>query len=635
MNNQIKLKTIADIITGFPFKGDQYSDVGIRTVRGENVTEGSLRWDTIKCWNQKFDKEEDYLLKANDVVIGMDGSKVGKNKARIKDVDLPLLLAQRVACVRSKKNNDQIFLYYLINNPRFEDYVFKTQTGSSVPHISKSQIEDYVVPDIKYKEQQKIAAVLSVLDDKIALNNSINAELEVMAKTVYDYWFVQFDFPFDFAQGKPSAEGKPYKSSGGKMIWSEELKREVPEGWEVGELKDIANITMGQSPAGESYNEDGNGMVFYQGCTDFGTRFPSIRKYTTEPTRFARQGDILLSVRAPVGTLNIAKEDCCIGRGLAALNSKDNCIAYLFGVMVNLKQIFDRRNTDGTTFGSITKDDLFTLKVIKPSNEVLEMYHKLINPCFEKQNLIAEENQQLSSLRDWLLPMLMNGQVKVGEVSYGEANVEELMAAEVTPTYILPAQSNIPDNKRGFAKQVLGGKIVKMFKDDNQFTDIKFQKLQYLAEQIIEEDLDWNYYRQSAGPYDNKFMHSVFYRLEKNNWFKKCGNKYQPLGKVNDIDKYYQNYFGDKSDKLNKLFGLLQRGTEKFCEAVATIYAVWNNHIILKQEFNKEQIKTDFFDWSNRKTIVFTEEEFEKALVWMQNHEIVPTGFGNLIKEKK
>ena len=268
---------------------------------------------------------------------------------------------------------------------------------------------------VEIKTQRQIASVLSSIDSKIALNNRINAELEVMAKTVYDYWFVQFDFPTPSPSGR-AGEGSPYKSSGGKMVWSKELKREIPEGWEVGELKDIANITMGQSPAGESYNEDGNGMVFYQGCTDFGTRFPAIRKYTTEPTRFAKQGDILLSVRAPVGTLNIAKEDCCIGRGLAALNSKDNCIAYLFGVMVNLKQVFDRRNTDGTTFGSITKDDLFTLKVLKPANKVLEMYHKLINPCFKKQNLIAKENQQLSSLRDWLLPMLMNGQVSVGEI---------------------------------------------------------------------------------------------------------------------------------------------------------------------------------------------------------------------------
>lgn len=170
---------------------------------------------------------------------------------------------------------------------------------------------------------------------------------------------------------------------------------------------------MGQSPPGESYNEEGEGIIFFQGCTDFGNRFPNTRLYTTDPTRFAKEGDILLSVRAPVGTLNIAKENCCIGRGLASLNSKDNCITYLFGVMANLKQIFDRRNVDGTTFGSITKDDLFSLKVIRPDKNILDKYQKIIYPSFVKQNKNELENNRLSELRDWLLPMLMNGQVKV------------------------------------------------------------------------------------------------------------------------------------------------------------------------------------------------------------------------------
>jgi type I restriction enzyme S subunit len=207
--------------------------------------------------------------------------------------------------------------------------------------------------------------------------------------------------------------GKPYKTSGGKMVWNDEVKREIPEGWGVGNLSDIANITMGQSPPGESYNEKAEGMIFFQGCTDFGNRFPTVRLFTSSPTRFAKSGDILLSVRAPVGTLNIANKDCCIGRGLAALNSKTNAITYLFGVMRNLKQIFDRRNSDGTTFGSITKDDLFSLKVIKPKSEILTSFEDIIKPAFEKQNKIELENEQLSSLRDWLLPMLMNGLVKV------------------------------------------------------------------------------------------------------------------------------------------------------------------------------------------------------------------------------
>lgn len=301
------------------------------------------------------------------------------------------------------------------NNPKYIYYLLKTLglnnrgSGSGVPTMNRNHLHPLKVGAyLNTTYQERIAAVLSSLDSKIELNNRIDAELESMAKTLYDYWFIQFDFP--------NPEGKPYKNSGGKMVWSEELRKEMPAGWKPGELQDIANIKMGQSPPGESYNDEGNGMIFYQGCTDFGNRFPTVRQYTTQPTRFAKEGDILLSVRAPVGTLNISKEDCCIGRGLAALNSKDNCIAYLFGVMVNLKQIFDRRNVDGTTFGSITKDDLFTLKVVRPDKDILKQYHTIISPAFQKQNQIAIENQELSTIRDWLLPMLMNGQVKVGNV---------------------------------------------------------------------------------------------------------------------------------------------------------------------------------------------------------------------------
>ena len=467
-------------------------------------------------------------------------------------------------------------------------------------------------PDI----QKNIAKVLSSLDSKIELNNRINAELEAMAKTLYDYWFVQFDFP--------NAEDKPYKSSGGKMVWNKELKREMPEEWKVGELKDIINITTGKL---DSNAEIINAKYPFYTCA-------------TEPTTtdtYAYDDTVILIAG------NNASGNFHINRYKGKFNAYQRTYIVTANDLIDLEYIYQVLNIEtkllktqgkGSQTKFLTIGMLTGIKVIR-NKELMKLFHEKVNPMYEKQEVIRKENQQLSFLRDWLLPMLMNGQVKVGEVSYREAIVEELMAAEVTPTYILPAQSNIPDNKRGFAKQVLGGKIVKVFMSDKNFTHIKFQKLQYLAEQIIEEDLDWNYYRQMAGPYDNKFMHSVFNRLEKNSWFRIRGDKYHPLGKVNDIDKYYQNYFGDKSEKLNNLFGLLQKGTEKFCEAIATIYAVWNNHIILKQEFNKEHVKTDFFDWSNRKTVVFTEDEFEKALVWMQKHDIVPTGFGGLIKEKK
>lgn len=319
--------------------------------------------------------------------------------------------AYNVALMKAvpKENILNDYLYYLLKQESIFKYIdglsLRTggQTGVDLASLKKYPV---LLPDLPY--QNLVADVLKSLDDKIEINNRINDNLEEMTKTLYDYWFVQFDFP--------NKEGKPYKTNGGKMVWNENLKKEIPKGWGDGELSDIANITMGQSPPGESYNNVGEGMMFFQGCTDFGNRFPNVRQFTTKPTRFANKGDILLSVRAPVGTINFAMENCCIGRGLAALNSSDNCIAYLYGVMVNLKQIFERRNGAGTTFGSITKDDLYSLKVVRPSKEILKQYYKTINSAFEKQNIIALENQKLIELRDWLLPLLINGQVKVGNL---------------------------------------------------------------------------------------------------------------------------------------------------------------------------------------------------------------------------
>lgn len=257
----------------------------------------------------------------------------------------------------------------------------------------------------EYKEQVKIGDMLYLMEQKIQLNKSICSELESMAKTLYDYWFVQFDFPDE--------NGRPYRASGGEMVWNPQLKREIPKGWESGKLSDIANITMGQSPAGESYNETGDGMVFYQGRTDFGMRFPTTRMYTTAPTRFAHKGDILLSVRAPVGDLNIAMEDCCIGRGLAALKSKVGSQMYVFYTLSGLKPIFDVMDGNGTTFGSITKDTLFGLNVVIPTNFQLQKFEKRVKPIEDQIQICEQENRELIKLRDWLLPMLMNGQAQV------------------------------------------------------------------------------------------------------------------------------------------------------------------------------------------------------------------------------
>lgn len=288
------------------------------------------------------------------------------------------------------------YLYYIIKNRLFKS------TGSGQPQITIPQVADCEV-DIEENIdiQKRIAKVLFDIDLKIKNNNAINVELEAMARTLYDYWFLQFDFPDE--------NGKPYKSSGGKMVWNEELKREIPEGWRVGDLSEIASITMGSSPKGQSLNENKEGVIFYQGKADFGYRFPKVRMYTNSPIRYADVNDILLSVRAPVGDINIVSEKCCIGRGVAAIKYRFQ--SFLFYMILRNQYQFDKYNNKGTTFGAITKEELFGLRVVIPDATIIKMFDKKISDI--DKNIFNNEmqNRELTSLRDFLLPLLMNGQV--------------------------------------------------------------------------------------------------------------------------------------------------------------------------------------------------------------------------------
>ncbi len=310
------------------------------------------------------------------------------------------------ALLRVRVNEDVVdkdyfkyyFKYYL------KSILSKINGDSVIPNLPPLQkIKDTEVDIPCIEVQRQVANILGKIDHKININTKINQKLEQFAKSIYDYWFMQFEFP--------NEEEKPYKSSGGKMVWNEKLKIEIPSGWKVEQLSDFANITMGQSPKGSSYNEVGEGEVFYQGRTDFGCRFPKIRVYTTEPSRMANKGEILLSVRAPVGDINIANENCCIGRGLSALSSKDGYNSYLYYLMLKLKSVFDIFNSSGTTFGAITKDFLYEIKIVSPSNEIIERFEGVVKAFDDLIYKNEQENRELEQIRDWFLPMLMNGQV--------------------------------------------------------------------------------------------------------------------------------------------------------------------------------------------------------------------------------
>ena len=265
------------------------------------------------------------------------------------------------------------------------------QPGLSVQTLSKIEI---TLPSVA--TQRRVTAMLKSIDDKIELNSRINHNLEQQAQALYKSWFVDFE---------------PFK--GGKFVDSE--LGMIPEGWRVGPLSDIASIVMGQSPSGSSYNEIGEGTIFYQGRTEFGARFPSIRLFTTEPTRFAEKNSVLLSVRAPVGDINIAKEKCCIGRGLAAIYGTYQ--SFVFYTIDSLRPLLARYNGEGTVFGSINRKDLESIAVVVPPVSIQNAFNTLVMNLDDEIFRMYLESDYLAQIRDTLLPRLMSGELKIYDLT--------------------------------------------------------------------------------------------------------------------------------------------------------------------------------------------------------------------------
>lgn len=355
-----------------------------------------------------------YFQKAKTNTIGIDLSKyrivrTGQfafNRATTRNGDKisiglrfgdDCIVSPSYRVFKSKDENilNSEYLMMWFKRPEFDRYARFKSHGSAHEFFDYNEMCDVELPIPHIDKQREIVKEYNTIVNRIKLNEQLNKKLEETAQAIYKHWFVDFEFP--------NEDGKPYKSSGGKMVYNTELDKDVPEGWGVGNLIDIAEITMGQSPSGESYNEDGNGEIFYQGRTEFGFRFPRIRTYTTQPKRQAFKNDILMSVRAPVGDLNIANNHCCIGRGIAALRSRIQCNSFLFYLMQDVKQQFEVSNDEGTIFGSITKDGLHEIKVLISKNGIVKLFEELIEKIDNSIKNNCSQIVYLIQMKDLLL----------------------------------------------------------------------------------------------------------------------------------------------------------------------------------------------------------------------------------------
>ena len=315
------------------------------------------------------------------------------------------------AMIPNTKVCEPRFLFYSLLNHR-EDFI-RIASGGAQRNLSGGLIRRFALNAPPLPEQQAIAAVLGSLDDKIELNRRMNATLEAMARALFQSWFVDFD-P---VRAKLDGRQPTGLDSATAALFPEHLEDSplghIPKGWKAGTVVEGFNLTMGQSPPGDTYNAEGNGLPFYQGRTDFGFRFPTRRIYCSAPTRYAKPGDTLVSVRAPVGDINMANEECCIGRGVAAVPHKSGATSFTYHSMANLYPDFARFEAEGTVFGSINKDSFEKLRFVIPPMEIIAAYERQAGALDEQVRTLEDQSRTLATLRDTLLPKLLSGELRV------------------------------------------------------------------------------------------------------------------------------------------------------------------------------------------------------------------------------
>ena len=417
-----KLQDIADsekgsIISG-PFGSNisskYFVEKGIPVIRGNNLTLGEKKYvddgyvfitqekaDELNCWAI----ENDLIFTAAGTIgqVGILVQPLRFDKYVISNKQIRVRLNNR------KINN--LYAYYWFSSPWIIKRLQNNNKGSTVPLLTLSEIKGLPIfyPN-NLSTQKEIADLLSCIDDKIALNNKTNTELENMAKTIYDYWFTQFDFP--------DKNGHPYKTSGGQMVYNEILKREIPAGWEVKRLGDVCEIVLGGTPSTDN-DEYWNGNIPWLNSGEV-AEFPIINaeKTVTElgikdsATELVPAGTVTLSITRHLRP-SILTMDACINQSVVGIKENEIFSKYFLYPFISSKINHYMKLRTGAQQPHINKETVADTLVCIPSSEVLENYSKEVGSIYERIILNAKEIKQLTALRDYLLPLLMNGQIEV------------------------------------------------------------------------------------------------------------------------------------------------------------------------------------------------------------------------------
>ena len=409
MSEVISLRSITSKIgSGATPKGGNtvYENSGIAFIRSQNVLDMSFSTQNLAyITNEQANKLNNVIVESNDILLNITGDSIARCTI-VPDELLPARVNQHVSIIRCISPDYANYVCYYLQF--LKPYLLQIcKVGGTRNALTKEAIEN--LPIVIQEEYKKIGKLLSTIDQKIALNNQINEELEAMAKTLYDYWFVQFDFPDE--------NGKPYKSSGGKMVYNDQLKREIPEGWGVDSLWNIATFYNGLAmqkfrPASET-DESLPVIKIREMFSGFSK---DTEKASTAIPKEAiiEAGDILFSWSATLEVILWGGEKGALNQHIFKVTSEKYPKSFIYNELRSYLKVFKTiAELRKTTMGHITQDHLKQAMIIVPPNDLIDEIHNRISPILKQQLDLKQQNQELTQLRDWLLPMLMNGQARV------------------------------------------------------------------------------------------------------------------------------------------------------------------------------------------------------------------------------
>lgn len=358
---------------------EAYKPSGIPLIRSQNVLDWSFTSNGLAFVDEgQAAALANVEVEPRDILLNITGDSVAR-ACMVPDWCTPARVNQHVSIVRPGPDLDPTFLLCYLQSSK--PLLLKlASSGATRNALTKGMIGDLEIELPNIETQRAIVSLIGQIQQKIVLNQQTNDYLAEMGTALFNNVAPQ--------SNAPNAA-----------------------------LSDIAEITMGQSPSGSSYNEEGSGEVFYQGRAEFGSFFPRRRLFTTEPKRMAQEGDTLMSVRAPVGDLNIANEKCCIGRGLAAIHS-DTFQSFTHYLLRGQSRQLDAFNGDGTVFGSINGKALRALPIYLPTEKEINEIETELKSLDAMIRNNDDEIRLLEQLRDTLLPKLMAGEIDVSEINF-------------------------------------------------------------------------------------------------------------------------------------------------------------------------------------------------------------------------